>query len=66
MIASPCINVCRIDEATGLCAGCCRTLEEIASWSSATDDEKRQVLSAVERRKRSDALRCQRSGIRDQ
>lgn len=52
MIASPCINVCRMDEATGLCAGCCRTLEEIAAWSAATDDTKRRILRAVQERQR--------------
>lgn len=52
MIASPCINVCRIDEATGLCAGCYRTLEEIAAWSTATDDTKHRILRAVQARQR--------------
>ena len=30
--ASPCIGVCRLDEATGFCLGCARTGEEIATW----------------------------------
>ena len=29
-VPSPCISVCRMDEATGLCQGCWRTLGEIA------------------------------------
>ena len=29
-VQSPCVNVCRMDEHTGLCAGCLRTLDEIA------------------------------------
>lgn len=32
---SPCIGICRIDDATGLCAGCARTGEEIAIWRQA-------------------------------
>jgi hypothetical protein len=40
---SPCINVCRIDEATHLCVGCLRTLDEIAAWSVLTDGERRDV-----------------------
>ena len=31
---SPCINVCRMDAASGLCEGCARTLAEIAGWLS--------------------------------
>ena len=27
---SPCINVCRMDAATGWCAGCLRTIDEMA------------------------------------
>ena len=40
---SPCISVCRMDAATGLCEGCFRTLEEIAAWSRMDDTEKRAV-----------------------
>jgi uncharacterized protein len=29
---SPCINVCRMHIQLGLCEGCARTLDEIASW----------------------------------
>ena len=50
-IPSPCINVCRMDQATGLCSGCFRTLDEIVRWSRASDDEKLQVLSAVSKRR---------------
>ena len=55
MIASPCINVCRMDEATGLCEGCYRKLEEIAAWGAADDQEKSLILAAVaQRRQRSE------------
>ena len=50
-IASPCINVCRMDAATALCVGCYRTLDEIAQWSRASSDAKRAILAAVERRR---------------
>ena len=39
-IASPCTKVCAIDERTGWCEGCLRSLDEIAAWG---------VLSAAER-----------------
>ncbi|HEY3181129.1 MAG TPA: DUF1289 domain-containing protein [Casimicrobiaceae bacterium] len=47
---SPCINVCRIDEATRLCVGCLRTLDEIASWSVLSDGERRDVWSHLAER----------------
>ncbi len=50
-VRSPCISVCRIDEATGLCAGCLRTLDEIASWSVLDDDSKRSVIDALAERR---------------
>ncbi len=50
-IASPCINICRMDGASGLCIGCLRSLEEIARWSRAGDDDKRTILAAVGRRR---------------
>jgi predicted Fe-S protein YdhL (DUF1289 family) len=46
-----------MDAATGLCTGCLRTLDEIASWSVLGDDEKRAVLSALPAR-RSRAKAC--------
>ncbi len=31
-VQSPCIGVCAIDDATDLCQGCFRTLDEIQDW----------------------------------
>lgn len=42
-VASPCINVCRMDANSGYCKGCRRSLEEIASWSGYSAAEKRAV-----------------------
>lgn len=42
-VLSPCISVCRMDAATGLCEGCFRTLDEIAGWSRMDDMQKRAV-----------------------
>lgn len=49
-VASPCINICRMD-ANGLCEGCFRTLDEIACWSIYEDDEKRAVLAQLPERR---------------
>jgi predicted Fe-S protein YdhL (DUF1289 family) len=50
-VASPCIDVCRIDAASGYCEGCRRSLEEIASWSAYGPAEKRAVLALLPARK---------------
>ncbi|HEY0845641.1 MAG TPA: DUF1289 domain-containing protein [Noviherbaspirillum sp.] len=47
---SPCINVCRMDPRTGLCEGCFRTIEEIAQWSTATEEFKRAAWREIRRR----------------
>lgn len=31
-VPSPCLAICRIDPASGLCEGCARTLDEISDW----------------------------------
>jgi predicted Fe-S protein YdhL (DUF1289 family) len=49
-VPSPCIGVCRIDEATGWCAGCWRTLDEIAGWGTSDDATRRRVWQAIEAR----------------
>lgn len=50
-VASPCVNVCRIDDDTGLCAGCLRTLDEIALWSQLDDAMRQDVLDAIAARR---------------
>jgi len=50
-VASPCISVCKIDDASGLCIGCLRTLDEIAAWSVLDASEKRAVIAALSARK---------------
>lgn len=62
-LASPCVGVCRINEASGLCEGCFRTLAEIAAWGGADQQEKRAVLQEVARRRAchdlfAEGLRC--------
>ena len=47
---SPCISVCRMDAATGLCEGCFRTLDEIAAWAMASDAERRAIWAELAQR----------------
>jgi len=51
MIESPCINICEMDEASGWCRGCLRTLDEIAFWSVLDDGDKRAVKTELDQRR---------------
>jgi uncharacterized protein len=48
-IATPCINVCVVDR-SGHCVGCGRSLSEIASWSTLTDEARRRIMAALPQR----------------
>ena len=49
-IPSPCTQICTMDRATGTCAGCRRTLAEIAGWGTMSDAERQAVLAALQGR----------------
>ena len=51
LVPSPCISVCRMDEGTGWCVGCARTLDEIAAWSTLDDRAKRLVWKQLPARR---------------
>jgi predicted Fe-S protein YdhL (DUF1289 family) len=51
-VASPCIDVCRMNPSTGLCDGCFRTIDEIANWSSFDDAQKAEVLTQAQVRRK--------------
>lgn len=51
---SPCISICKMNDKTGLCEGCHRTIAEIAGWGGASESEKRAIW--VEIRRRQEAL----------
>ena len=51
MTASPCINVCKMDDRSGLCVGCFRTLDEISVWSRIDDAGRLHILAAVAKRR---------------
>ena len=50
-VASPCINVCQMDAATGWCSGCLRSLDEIAGWSGLVDEDKRAICRQLPERR---------------
>ena len=49
-IVSPCISVCQMHVATGLCEGCFRTRNEIAEWGNAGNDAKLEIWARIKQR----------------
>ena len=41
---SPCIGVCAMNEATGFCQGCYRTIDEIQQWWDLDNAQKQAVV----------------------
>jgi len=50
-IATPCVQVCVVDGASGLCLGCYRTLGEVAGWMRFDDDERAAIIAVLPARK---------------
>lgn len=47
-VESPCKKQCSID-LNEICIACKRTMEEICSWKNMTNEEKKQVITRIER-----------------
>ena len=54
-VPSPCVSVCAVVPGSGICAGCFRTLDEIALWSVLDAADKRAVLAALPARREAHA-----------
>lgn len=48
---SPCVRTCVIDQASGYCLGCARTLTEISYWTRYTPAQRLQILDALPARR---------------
>jgi hypothetical protein len=48
---SPCVDVCAIDDDTGWCIGCGRSMHEIATWASMGDAARGKALTELDARK---------------
>ncbi|MES2491634.1 MAG: DUF1289 domain-containing protein [Pseudomonadota bacterium] len=48
-MASPCINICQLDEAD-ICVGCGRSLNEIGEWSVVESSRKQAICEAAAHR----------------
>ena len=49
-IQSPCVGICTMDDATGLCLGCYRSLDEIKGWWDMNPQDQKKLLVALEER----------------
>ncbi|MGH8690315.1 MAG: DUF1289 domain-containing protein [Burkholderiales bacterium] len=49
---TPCVKVCQMDPARGVCIGCCRTLDEIARWGGMSDAERAAVMRELPARRK--------------
>lgn len=46
-VQSPCISVCTMNEKTGFCHGCYRTMDEIEKWWDLNNLQKQAVLDKL-------------------
>lgn len=44
--ASPCVNICTLDE-HDVCTGCLRTLDEIGAWGTLSAEEQWRIVAAL-------------------
>lgn len=50
-IDTPCIGICDIDTASGLCIGCLRDIDEIIAWGGMPPDRRRAIMAELPGRK---------------
>ena len=50
-IRTPCITVCVMDDESGLCLGCFRTLAEVATWSRMTPEARDATMAELPSRR---------------
>ncbi|QGZ94659.1 DUF1289 domain-containing protein [Terricaulis silvestris] len=50
IVSTPCIKLCAVSGATGLCIGCGRTLAEIAGWGGMDEAQRRTIMEELPQR----------------
>lgn len=50
-VPSPCVQICMLDPASGLCRGCLRNVQEITDWLEMSPEQKRATLARIEQRR---------------
>ncbi len=61
-VDSPCVKICVIHPASGLCIGCFRTTDEIAGWSGMTPDARKNLVVELPNREKLIVNRRKRRG----
>ncbi len=61
-VESPCVNICVIHPASGLCVGCFRTTNEIAGWSTMEPESRGALVAELPDRKKLVVNRRKRRG----
>ena len=56
-IKTPCVKVCFVDPAAGLCVGCFRSMEELGRWTKYSDAEREAIMAALPQREADYAAR---------
>ena len=56
-VPSPCISVCHIEQHSGWCLGCWRSIDEIAGWGAMSDPQKRVVWTLLPQRRHAQLAR---------
>lgn len=46
-IETPCVKLCKIDQASQLCSGCLRSIDEIMAWKRMTPEERQAVMALL-------------------
>jgi predicted Fe-S protein YdhL (DUF1289 family) len=49
-LSTPCVSFCWIDPEHGLCEGCGRTRQEIASWCFIDEDQRLAIMAGLPER----------------
>ncbi len=49
-IVSPCIGVCAMNQTSGLCEGCFRSIEEIRNWWDMSAEQRAEVMAKLDER----------------
>ena len=49
-IETPCEQICIVDQPSGLCRGCGRSLAEIGRWTAYSDGERSRIMDELPRR----------------